>query len=95
MPYILVLFGQYFVGSLILRALTAMGIGYTAYLTADVAIQFFMDEAQYLLDGLPADLVQVAAIVGVQDFLSIVSAGFVTAIGISIATGALKRIAFK
>lgn len=68
------------IGPLVKRALVAVGIGTVSYVGASLALNQLLGAAKSALSGLSADVVQILALGGVFEAMSIIAGGMVAAL---------------
>lgn len=78
-------------GSLAVRVLISLGIGIISYAGLSTMVTSFSNDIQANYNSLPAATLQLANLGGMGDFLSIVTAAFVTRASLAV----LKRFALK
>lgn len=82
-------------GSLIGRAMLAIGIGFVSYTGVDLLVTNLTQAIQGNLSGIPASLWSWLALLKVQTSISIITSAFSTRVAMSALSGTVKRMVFK
>lgn len=82
-------------GSLVGRALLALGIGFVTYKGADVSITFLFNNVKSAFSGAPSSVVQLLAFLWVDKALSLMFSAFTAALAIKTAASGLTRMVAK
>lgn len=76
------------VPSIVLRVLTALGIGFVTYQLSDTALDALISEVQTSFGAFPASVASIVALSGIDKAVSIIISAHVTALSISAARAA-------
>lgn len=82
--------------SLVGRVLLALGMSYVTYKGIDASITFLVSHVMQTLQGLPADILQIAALTKIDKAIAILSAAFMVRLTLNGLTGgAIKKLVVK
>lgn len=82
-------------GSLVGRAMLALGIGFVTYKGADVAVLAIYSNVKAAFSGAPSAVVGLLAFLWVDKALSVIFSAFTTALALKTAASGLTRLVAK
>lgn len=82
-------------GSLIGRALVALGVGYVTYKGVDVSSQFLTDQVKSNIGGLPSDIISFLAWCWVDKALGMVFSTWTSCLAVSGISGGITKFKIK
>lgn len=82
------------IGPIIARVLTALGLGVVTYTGIEFALDQFKDHISNSWSGLPYNVASILGMAGFDSAMTIIISAVVSAYGILVVNGAIKKIGF-
>ena len=82
------------IGPLVARVLLSLGVGIVAYKGVDVMLENLVATVQGAWDGVGANIVTIASMAGIDQFVSIVLSSISAALTLKLVSGAIKKFTF-